>query len=126
TDLESVAERELDEVEALEVPAAPREDVPGQHAAEADAQIHVLAERALVEHLPEPDQRLDRVVAGRVDLRIVLGLERDIAGIHLEQRDAGGFRQLAWVHIPVLRVVDVREDAPAQLVPVAAWVGKLL
>src|SRR5690606_21687322 len=52
--------------------------------------------------------------------------ERDIAGINMDQSDTGGIRPFAWIHIPVLRVVDVREDAPAQLVPVAAWVGKLL
>src|SRR3990172_9157021 len=108
--LHIVAERELDLVERLEVAAAATKDARRQNAAETDPEFDVLPEWALVEHLPEPEQRLDLLVPEQVDVGVVFGFDRDVTGVELQQRHPHGIRQLAQVRVAVLRVVDVRED----------------
>ena len=45
------------------------------------------AERGAVEAVPEPEQRLHPGEPRRIDVGVVLRLERDVAGIEREQRD---------------------------------------
>ena len=64
------------------------EDVPPQHAAEAQAKPVIEPDRRTVEHLPEPEQRLAAVVALAVDLGIMLRLESDVFRIEGELEHA--------------------------------------
>ena len=117
-DLETVAERNLDEMERLEVPPAPREDPPGQHAPELHPQVHVLAQETLVEHLPKPDQRLYAVVPVEVGVDVILRFERDVVRVHLVPEDLAGLPGAA-------REIDLLEDPAAELVSVGGGVGEL-
>ncbi len=49
-----------------------------------------------------------------------------MAGIHLEQRDPRRAGKLRRVHPGPLRVVDLGEDSPAQVVAIAVGIRKLL
>src|SRR5690606_3959121 len=86
-DLEIVPERELHEVECLEVPPDPAEDVRRQDPPEPDAEVDVTPERRPVEHLPHPDEGFPLVETFYVDLRVVLWFERDFPGVHLRERN---------------------------------------
>ena len=83
SDFQIIAERDLHMVECFEVPAALPKNPLGQEPSELHAEMHVFGQRTPVEHLPEPDERLDTFVPLQVDLRVVLGFECHISGVHL-------------------------------------------
>ncbi len=116
--LEVVPEGELDVVEGLEVAATAPKDMLGQQTSEWDAELHVVSQRRLVEHLPEPDQRLDAVVPLLVDLRVVLRLQCDVARIQVGQGHPGRLRELLHLPVGILGEVNVTEHVPAEIVAV--------
>src|SRR6185369_10095621 len=63
------------------------EDVPGEHAAEAEAQPDIQAYGRAVKHFPEPDQGLANGKFGGVNIGEVLGIEGDVFGIEREAED---------------------------------------
>jgi hypothetical protein len=114
-DLQVVSERELYEVECLEVTPHPLEDVWGQDAAESNPQMDVAGERGTVELLPQPDEGLPLLEAFHIDFGIVLGLQGDIARIHLGERDPGSERKSRGINPGKPRVVDFGQGAAAKL-----------
>jgi hypothetical protein len=61
-----------------------------EQAAELDAELHVLpAERAAIERVPEPEQRLHALEPRVVALGVVLGLERHVARVERLERQPG-------------------------------------
>ncbi len=99
-------------LERLEVLTAALEDVRRQRSAESHPQVHVLsAERRAVEGVPEPEERLHALEARIVALGVVLGLERDVARIEREEREARGVGKRGVVdgRLPVRRVLGIRE-----------------
>ena len=69
------------------------EDVPPQHAAEAQSEPEVQPDRRAVEHLPEPEQRLANGELCFVDAAEVLRLERDVLWVEGQTQDVA--RQFA-------------------------------
>ena len=61
-----------------------------KHAAEAEAEPVIEAERRTVEHLPEPDERLADGIALGIDVAVVLGFEGGVAGIEGFEQSVGG------------------------------------
>ena len=62
SDLHIVAERKLDVVECFEVMATFPENPLRQDPAELHSQMHIFGQGTPVEHLPEPDERLDAFI----------------------------------------------------------------
>ena len=75
--VEIVTDRHADVGKCLEVLPATREHVVREHSPEVDPQFDVLAQRAAIEHLPEPQQGLSPGVLLDVDLLIVASACRD-------------------------------------------------
>ena len=118
SDLQIVSERELDVVERFEVVATFPKNPPRQNPAELDPQMHVFGHGTAVEHLPEPDERLDWLVKPKVDLSVILGLQRHVSGVHLCERDLRRDRERGRIHPDELGEVNLRQDRPAELVTV--------
>ena len=96
-DLQVVAVSDLHAVEDLHVVAAAREHALGQHAAEQHAQVQVASKRTQVELDPQPVQRLQRLVAGAVDVLVVLGLERCVARVERQQQGSASGVLRVWL-----------------------------
>src|SRR5688572_5197649 len=115
-DIQPVSIGQLHIVEALEVAAAGAEHVMREDPTEQYAELEILPQHTLVEHLPQPDQRLELLEARPVDVGVVLRLQRDIACIHLQYRDTRSGWKLLQDRIPVLRIVELCKNSTADAV----------
>ena len=116
--LQIVAERELDVVKRFEVIATFPKNPPRQDPAEPHSQMHIFGQSTPVEHLPEPDERLDWLVKPKVDLSVILGLQRHVSGVHLCEHDLRRDRKRGRIHPDELGEVNLSQDRPADLVTV--------
>ncbi len=85
------------------------------------AKTGVQSDRRPVEHLPEPGNRLARVIPRRVAIGVVLRLERRIARVETCQHGARGERQTVVVdslELAGCAEVQVAERRPNQLVAI--------
>jgi hypothetical protein len=90
-----------------------RQDPPELH-----AQAHIFGQGTPVEHLPEPDERLDGFVTPKVDLGVIFGLQRHVSGVHLCERDLRRDRKRGRIYPDEVGEVNLSQDRPAELVTV--------
>ncbi len=90
-----------------------REDVPAEHAAEAQSQPVIQADGRAVEHLPEPEQRFALGKLFAVGVGEMLGLQGHVFRIEREADDVagqlGGEREveLAAVRAAEIKLVEL-------------------